>query len=66
MSESADVFSPAGQHRRCYATPTLVMYGNLVELTATGSIQAANESSSGPNPMCDTALAKMSGACGNP
>lgn len=66
MSESAAVVLSAKQGRRAYVVPTLVVYGNLVDLTATGSVTGANESSSGPNPMCDSTLAKMSGACGNP
>ena len=64
MSESAAVVLSAEQGRRAYVVPTLVVYGNLVDLTATGSVTNANESNSGS--MCESTLAKMSGACGNP
>ena len=63
MIESADVLQPAGQDRRPYAVPALILYGNLVELTATGSMQQANESANGA--MCFSNLNVMVGVCGN-
>lgn len=48
MRESTIVPAPAGHVRRSYATPVLSVYGNLVDLTATGSMATGSEAGS-PN-----------------
>ena len=61
MRESALDF--AGQARRTYVTPTLAIYGNLVDLTATGSINAASESGGSPSDMQCTSAFKRHMDC---
>lgn len=64
MNDSNASSANSGMNRRVYSAPSLEAYGSMIELTATGSTQKANESNSGKK--CLSSLAAMAGACGNP
>lgn len=63
VSELRNASQPGIQSRLAYAAPELVVYGNLIDLTATGSNQTANESGSEVNLMCGSNLNAMSPPC---
>ena len=63
MRETVEASPSVTPIRRDYATPMLAVYGNLADLTATGS-GTASESGGAPSDMqCET-IYKMHKACG--
>ena len=62
MRETVEASPSVTPIRRDYATPMLAVYGNLADLTATGS-GTASESGGGPSGMQCQTIYKMHKAC---